>query len=195
MISIEINDFPTLTSNRLILRKMLVSDIQSLIENVNNPKISNQIINIPYPYSEEDAIFRLNFIYQAFKSKERYIFAINEKNNNEVIGEIGIHLDISNNKAEVGYWIAENHWNKGYASEALELILKFGFEQLKLNKIIATHYIDNVSSEKVLIKNGMIKEGQLSEHYKINDKYLTVNQYRLTQTEYIKNLSTTNFQS
>lgn len=188
----ELNEFPKLTSNRLILRKLLVSDIPSLIRNVNNPKISDQIINIPYPYLEEDAIFRLNFIYQAFKNKERYIFAINENNSSEVIGEIGIHLDKSNNKAEVGYWIAESHWNKGYASESLQLILKFGFEQLKLNKIIATHYLDNLSSEKVLIKNGMIKEGQLNEHYKINDKYLTVNQYRLTKSEYLNNISTTN---
>lgn len=180
--------FPILATERLKLRKLQISDYESLIKNVNNPKISKQLLNIPYPYTEEFAIFRMNFINQAFLNKERYIFVINlnEDNNNEVIGEIGIHLDKENNKAEIGYWVCEDYWGKGIATEAVSLILKFGFEDLKLNKIIATHYLDNPSSEKVLIKNQMIKEGTLIEHYMRNGSYESVNQYRLTKQEFEK---------
>ena len=180
-------NFPILQSSRLKRRKLQISDYQSLIKNVNNPKISKQLLNIPFPYTEEFAIFRMNFINQAFENKERYIFAITQVGfDTEIIGEIGIHLEKAHNKAEIGYWVCEDYWGQGIASEAVGLILKFGFEVLNLNKIIATHYLDNPSSEKVLIKNNMIKEATLIEHYVRNDKYESVNQYRLTNNEYKK---------
>lgn len=183
------NSFPELITERLKLRKIEISDIDSLIKHVNNPKISDQIFNIPFPYTIEDAIFRMNFVYQGFKNSERYVFAITMKNSDELIGEIGLHLDKSNDSAQFGYWISEDYWNKGIASEATGAIIKFGFEQVNLNKIYATHYIDNIASGKVMINNKMIKEAELIEHYKINNEYRSVNQYRLTRKEYFDLLS------
>lgn len=176
--------FPELITSKLKLRKIRPSDISSLLKYCNNKNISDQIINIPYPYLEEDAIFRMNFILQGFKNKERYVFAITFKDNEELIGEIGLHLDKTNNSAQFGYWIAEPFWSKGIASEATAGILKFGFEKLSLNKIYATHYPDNVASGKVMQNNKMIKEAEMKEHYRINDTYKNVFQYRLTKKEY-----------
>ncbi len=178
------NAFPELTTNKLTLRKIRSSDISSLLKYCNNKNISDQIINIPYPYLEEDAVFRMNFVLQGFKNKERYVFAISFKDSEELIGEIGLHLDKGNNCAQFGYWIAEPFWGKGIATEALAAILKFGFETLHLNKIYATHYPDNLSSGKVMLNNKMIKEAEMKEHYKINDTYKNVIQYRLTKREY-----------
>jgi ribosomal-protein-alanine N-acetyltransferase len=176
--------FPELITSRLKLRKIRPSDIASLLKYCNNKNISDQIINIPYPYLEEDAIYRMNFILQGFKNKERYVFAINFKESDELIGEIGLHLDKTNNSAQFGYWIAEPFWGKGIATEATAGILKFGFEKLSLNKIYATHYPDNLASGKVMQNNKMIKEAELKEHYRINDTYKNVIQYRLTKKEY-----------
>jgi RimJ/RimL family protein N-acetyltransferase len=178
------NEFPKIETNRLLLRKIVLSDITSLLKYVNNKAISNNILNIPYPYSEEDAIFRMNFVFQGFKNKERYVFAIILKEISELIGEIGIHIDKTNNKAEVGFWLAEPFWGKGITTEALTKILEFGFTELKLNKILATHYLDNFGSEKVLQKCGMIKEAELIDHYYHNGKYSSVAQYRLTLKEW-----------
>lgn len=177
--------FPELITKNLKLRKIKLSDAPSLIKYAGNKKISDQIINIPFPYGEEDAVFRMNFIYQGFKNKERYVFAITLKNTDELIGEIGLHLDKGNNSAQFGYWIAEPFWGKGIASEALEAILKFGFETLNLNKITATHYPDNPASGKVMINNKMIKEAELKDYFKVNGEYKSVVQYRLTKEEYL----------
>lgn len=179
-------DFPQLTTTRLVLRKIRTEDIPSLLKYCHNKKISDQILNIPYPYQEEDAIFRMNFVFQGFKNRERYVFAITLKEKDELIGEIGLHLDKANNTAQFGYWIAEPEWGKGIATEATAAILKFGFEELKLNKIYATHYPDNVASGKVMLNNKMIKEAELKEHYKVNNQYRDVLQYRLTASEYKK---------
>lgn len=178
--------FPQLTTKRLKLRRLQLSDIPSLMQYANNKKISDQILNIPFPYKEEDAIARFNFMVQAFKNEERYIFAITLKEKDELIGEIGLHLDKENNNAQFGYWVAEPFWGKGIATEATAAILKFGFEKLGLHKIYATHYPSNKASEKVMKKNNMIQEAEMKAHYKIGKEYRTVIQYRLTKDEYEK---------
>jgi ribosomal-protein-alanine N-acetyltransferase len=178
------NDFPELTTAKLTLRKIKPEDLSSLLKHCNNEKISDQILNIPYPYKEEDAIFRMNFVLQGFKNKERYVFAITLKGNDELIGEIGLHLDKNNDSAQFGYWLGEPFWGKGIATEALGVILKFGFETLHLNKIYATHYPDNIASGKIMLNNKMIKEAELKEHYKVLSLYRDVIQYRLTKKEY-----------
>ncbi|MBT8326768.1 MAG: GNAT family N-acetyltransferase [Bacteroidia bacterium] len=155
---------------------------------MNNKIISDNIINIPYIYLEEDAIARFNFVLQGFKNEERYVFAITQKTEDELIGEIGIHLDSEHNRAEIGYWIGEPFWGLGIATEAVGAILKFGFEELLLNKIHATHYVDNPASGKVLANNKMILEAELKDQYKMNDDYKSVYQYRLTRSEYLDTL-------
>ena len=179
------DNFPELMTETLRLRKIKISDVPSLLKYCHNKKISEQIINIPYPYREEDAVFRINFVWQGFKNKERYVFAITLKNSDELIGEIGLHMDKSNNSAQFGYWIAEPFWGKGIASEATAAILKFGFMDLHLNKIYATHYPENPASGKVMLKNKMIKEAELKEQYNVEGIYKDVIQYRLTKEEYL----------
>jgi ribosomal-protein-alanine N-acetyltransferase len=178
--------FPELNTNKLKLRKIRPQDLSSLLQYCNNKKISDQILNIPYPYQEEDAIFRMNFVLQGFKNKERYVFAITLKEKDELIGEIGLHLDKGNDSAQLGYWIGEPFWGQGIVTEAAGAILQFGFEALKLNKIYATHYPDNKASAKVMLNNKMIKEAELKEHYKINGAFRDVVQCRLTKKEYEK---------
>lgn len=51
--------FPELTTNRLKLRKIQVDDVSSLVKYANNKKISDSVLNIPYPYQEPDAVFRI----------------------------------------------------------------------------------------------------------------------------------------
>jgi len=178
------NSFPELTTTRLKLRKIESGDIPSIIKYANNKHISSNVLNVPHPYTAEDAIFWMNFALQGFKNKERFVFAITLKESNEFIGGIGIHTDSRHNTAEIGYWLGEPFWNKGIMTEAAKAVLEFGFETLNLNKIYATHFTDNTASGKVLINNGMIKEAELKEQYKVNDMYKSVFQYRLTKQEY-----------
>jgi len=88
------------------------------------------------------------------------------------------------NRAEVGFWLGEPFWNQGFVAEALELVLRFGFETLGLQKIYAIHLTKNPASGKVLQKNGMIREGKLVDHLREGDEYFDVIQYRLTREEF-----------
>ncbi|WP_375561603.1 GNAT family N-acetyltransferase [Bernardetia sp. OM2101] len=175
-----------LQTERLLLNSLSYKDIPQIIEYAGNPKISDNLINIPFPYFEQDAIFWINSANQDLKTGEAYKFAIRIKKNNKLdfIGAVGLLLDKKHNKAELGYWMAEPFWNKGFMSEAVGKVIEFGFETLQLNKIFANHFISNPASGKIMIKNGMVKEAEIKEHFKKGDTYLDIIQYRLTQKEY-----------
>lgn len=175
---------PILKTERLVLSLPTLSDIPKIIEYAGHEKIAATTQNMPHPYQEKDAIFWLNMANQGFQSQTKYIFGLHLKESNEFIGGMGLHINSAFNRAELGYWVALPFWSKGYATEALQAVLKFGFERVKLNKIFAVHLIENPASGKVMIKNGMIKEGELKEHTKKGDEYRSVIQYRLTQKEY-----------
>lgn len=176
--------YPVLTTTRLTLTNLKVADIPKIVEYAGNKKVAQNTLNMPHPYFEKDAIFWLNMAHEGFRTQSKYIFGIRLNTTNELIGGMGLHLNQSFNRAELGYWIGEPFWNKGYASEAAAAILKFGFEVLKINKIFATHLIENPASGKVMIKNGMVQEGTLKDHVKKGDNYQTLHQYRLTKKEY-----------
>ena len=128
--------FPLLKTERLKLRKLLIDDIPSLVKYANNKKISDQIINIPHSYGEPDATYRIAYVNQGFLNKSRFVFAIADILSNDFIGEISLNLQSNSAQSEIGYWIAEPFWNKGFATEAIKEVIKFGFEKLKLTSIL-----------------------------------------------------------
>ncbi len=167
---------PALYTERLILRKINIDDVDALVKYANNKKISDQILNIPYPYREPDAVFRISYVVKGFKNKSRYIYAIVSRERNELIGEISLHfMNSHQNHAQLGYWVGEPFWNTGIATEATEAVLKFGFEKLKTELIYGTCLMTNVASEKVMSKNGMVKHNVME----------TEVVYRITQEEFM----------
>lgn len=176
--------FPQLETDRLILGQLEWTDIPKIVKYAGNKEIADKTLNIPHPYHEKDAIFWINSSMQGLKNGTQYTFGIRIKSKKKFIGGIGLKVNLRFNRAELGYWIAESFWDKGYATEATKEILRFGFEELELNKIHATHLVENPASGKVMIKNGMIKEAELKEHIKKGNLYHTLIQYRLTKSEY-----------
>jgi ribosomal-protein-alanine N-acetyltransferase len=90
-----------------------------------------------------------------------YTFTIRHKKTNAFIGLIA--LKCGNPKfriAEVWYKLHVKQWQKGYGTEALTRVLRFGFEDLKLHRIEAGSAVENIASIRVLEKTGMQKEGR-----------------------------------
>ena len=173
-----------LTSKRLTLSIPKPADIPAIVQYAGHEKVAATTQNMPHPYVEKDALFWINMAKEGLETQTHYIFGIRLKSTQELIGGIGVNINPAFDRGELGYWIGVPFWNKGYATEATGLVLQFGFEQLKLNKIFAVHLVGNGSSGKVMTKNGMIKEGELKEHYKKGNEYRSVLQYRLTKGEY-----------
>lgn len=178
--------FPILSTTRLILSQPTVADTEDVILQMNSTsEISENTLTLPFPYHKQHADYWFQMAEFSFKKKEAFIFGIREKENLKLIGAIGLHLDIENHKAEVGYWLGKSFWNKGYVSEALQKVLKFGFEELNLNKIYASHFLHNPASGKVLEKNGFVYEGILYQEIFKNNQFLDIKRYGFLKENFV----------
>ncbi len=182
------NEIPILNTERLILRPFNLSDASRVQKLAGDKRIADTTLFIPHPYpdcaAEEWIASHKNL---CIENKE-IVWAVTLKSNDELIGAISIHPRPEFNKAEFGYWIGVPFWNNGFASEALKEILRFGFVELKLNKMFAHHFMTNPASGKVMLKNGLKEEGYLREDIIKNDQYIDVKIYGILRSEYF-NLS------
>jgi len=145
---------------RIRIRKLRPSDAESIYENARDVEIYRWAISIPRPYprAEADRLIRKASYY--LKRGKRYAFGIALKDSDRVIGIVDLFkVDFENKDAELGYWIGKKYRGKGLMSEAVELMLNFGFTKLKLHRIHANVFEGNTASEKVLKRHGFIYEG------------------------------------
>ncbi len=91
---------------------------------------------------------------------------------------------MKNKKAELGYWLGKKHWGKGYVTQAVKLILNFGFNKLKLHKIYARLLAENIGSRKVLEKAGFKFEGTFKEHEYRHKRWHDVLNYGILRKDY-----------
>jgi ribosomal-protein-alanine N-acetyltransferase len=144
-------------TNGVFLRELVVEDRDQLAQLANNKKIFNNIRDFfPHPYTKKNAE---EFIAQCNREDPKTTFAI--EFSGEFSGVIGLVLqqDIYRMSAEIGYWIGEPFWNKGIASEAVKLMIHYGFKTLGLVRIHTGVFDYNKASQRVLEKCGFIKEG------------------------------------
>lgn len=177
--------FPQLETPRLRLRAFAPADVPYLVALAGNYEVARNTLNIPHPYREADARHWVQATQENYAQQTGYAFAIELRVTGEFIGGIGLTLERRFDRAEAGYWLGQPYWGRGLASEALGALLRFGFEELRLNKIYATHLASNPASGRVMLKNGMVKEGELVQHTRRDGQYHDLWQYRLTRAEYV----------
>ncbi|MFT6000382.1 MAG: ribosomal-protein-alanine N-acetyltransferase [Neolewinella sp.] len=152
---------PKLCTQRLTLSALTVADIPLVVRYANNREVAKYTANIPHPYAEKDALFWLNLANDGLKRNNHYIFALRDKETDAFMGGMGLRVHAQFKRAELGYWLAEPFWGQGLTTEAATAVIRFGFEELKLRKINARHIVVNGASGKVMVKNGMQREGLL----------------------------------
>ena len=157
-------------TERIKLRRLKLSDAQDIYENLQDKEIIKWTLNIPWPYEKQDAIKFIRETHYRIKEKTGYALGIVLKETNRVIGVIDIFkIDWKNKNAELGYWLGKKYWGRGLTTEAVKLMLKFAFEKLKLHRVYASLFEENVASRRVLEKSGFKLEGIMREcRYKHN---------------------------
>ena len=182
-------EFPVLTTERLILSRPVEGDMQHIIHYLDSDKVySENTANMPYPYKEADAKFLIHEVVdKGFESETDFVFAIRNKENGLIMGLIGIHhWDKANQKAEIGYWLGKEFWNKGYVTEAMTEVLAFGFKVLNLNKMFANFFPHNPASGRVMEKSGMRQEAVLKQEIYKNGKFLDFVRYSILKEDFKK---------
>ena len=151
----------TLQTNRLFIRELLLTDLESIHELHSLPETDEfNTLGIPDTIQATEKI-----VFEWLAEKEQdprtsFVFCITHIDTKQFIGLIALNLGKQSYRtAEVWYKIHLDHWKKGYTTEALTNLLDFGFNELKLHRIEAGCAVENIASIKVLEKAGMTKEG------------------------------------
>lgn len=143
--------FEPIVTERLTLRPYEQRDRARLVELANNWRVAKNLSLMPYPYTEHHADDWLSKQAGFWDSRTSYPLAITL--DGELIGGIGLDVR-AHGQWELGYWLGEPYWNRGYASEASRALVAYAFEKLNVERIVAGHYVDNHPSGRVLTKLG-----------------------------------------
>lgn len=171
-------------TERLILRPFCPADAPRVKKLAGDKEIARTTILIPHPYKESDAEEWINTHESMLQKGKALNYAIVLAEVDELIGAIGLTLSQADSRAEMGYWIGVPYWGNGYGTEAAKALLKYGFEELKLNRIFAHHMANNPASGKIMKKIGMSYEGCCRQHVKKWDKYFDIKIYGIVKSDY-----------
>lgn len=154
-----------LETPRLLLREMDISDMDSLRMILQDEKVM-------YAYNgafdERETAMWMQKQLQRYKDFGLGLWAVVLKENGEMIGQCGITMQEYNDMMvrEVGYLLAYKHWHKGYAIEAATACRDYGFSTLHFDAMYSIIRDNNIASQKVAIRNGMIPIDSVVKHYR-----------------------------
>jgi [ribosomal protein S5]-alanine N-acetyltransferase len=156
------------------IRPWAETDAESLHRNANNRDVSIQLRDrFPYPYTLESAHAFLGWVTQ---QPVPTVWAIEV--DGAAVGGVGIelHSDVERVSAEIGYWLGQEYWNRGIATDALKAVTAEAFKRFDITRLYAVPFADHAASVRVLEKAGYVREGRLRQsaikNGKIRDQLL-----------------------
>ena len=154
---------PTLRTERLVLRPFVPEDAPTVQRLAGNRDVAATTLNIPHPYPDGEAESWIGTHADAWSEKRFLILAVTTEAEG-LVGAVTLELEEENRRGELGYWIGQPYWGRGYATEASRELIRYAFAQLGLNKIGAHYLGSNPASGRVMEKLGMRREGVLRQH-------------------------------
>lgn len=174
-----------LSSGKLLLRELAESDWSDVHQYASQDIVSEY--QTWGPNTEEES---KNYVLKGMEDssrrpRTRFVLAIIYEE--VMVGAVELNIrDISNKVGEISYIISPNYWGNGIATEAGNLLINFGFEEIILHRIFATCDPRNVGSSRVLEKLGMKKEGVIREHLLAKDGWRDSLLYSILEQEWAK---------
>jgi ribosomal-protein-alanine N-acetyltransferase len=179
-----IKNLPTLKTERLILRKLRRNDAEDMFEYAQDAEIAFMGLWQPFR-TLEDSIADIEQVLEGYARGDLMTWAIEHKDEQKMIGRCNLYnYSPEDARADIGYAMNRAYWGQGYATEAVERLITFGFEALALNRIGAICLPQNHASLRVLKKVGMIHEGKRREYAFLNGAYHDLELYSLLRKDW-----------
>ncbi len=148
-------DCPVLVTERLVLRPPHQDDIAELVALANNRRVADMLARMPHPYGEREA---RAWLAANVNRTGGAAYAITLAETGALVGGAG--LNARGSGLEMGYWIGEPHWGKGFATEAAHAIVDVAFKATDINELYASTRVINPGSRRVIQKCGFRYLGQ-----------------------------------
>jgi ribosomal-protein-alanine N-acetyltransferase len=173
--------FPKLETERLLLREQNPEDAKAIFALFSEPAVT-QFHNLDTFIDIEEALRLIERQKKRFESASGIRWGIVRKRDNTLIGSCGFTWNKQTDSAEVGYELASSSWRQRIMTEALRAILRFGFEEIGLQFVVAEVMLDNTASKNLLGKLCFQSQGILKQHGFWKGKYHDLEQFVLTRT-------------
>ncbi|HET9495274.1 MAG TPA: GNAT family protein [Chloroflexia bacterium] len=157
--------FPTLETERLVLRRPRMEDAADVFEYRSDPEVIRTVTFDLHVSIEDSQAWLQRTLERAPAESGACVFALELKSSGKMIGTCGIFLDdVGHARAGTAYVLNRAYWGQGLTTEALRAVVDLGFLRLGFNRIFALCLPENVASARVMEKVGMIYEGILREY-------------------------------
>ncbi|MCZ8146009.1 GNAT family N-acetyltransferase [Flavobacterium sp.] len=176
--------FPYLETPRLRLRPLLPTDWEAIVALRGNPE-SMRFIPRPIISDKASALTMVEMIQQKVDEGTGINWVITEKEADEMLGIIGHYrIKPEHFRSEIGYMLLPKAQGKGYALEAVQAMLIYGFEQLHFHSVEAVIDPENEASIKVIEKLGFVKEAHFIENEYFNGRFWDALVYSLLKRNF-----------
>jgi [ribosomal protein S5]-alanine N-acetyltransferase len=156
---------PTLVTERLVLRPLVDDDAPAIAAGAGDAQVARYLVQVPSPYPVALARRWIRGRLEWWPTGRGVTFAIARHTTpGTLLGTISLRHFPRDRRAELGYWLAAEVWNQGFASEAARATIELGFRELGLVRIYAQVLAGNFASTRVLEKLGMVCEGVKRKH-------------------------------
>ena len=186
MLTINFHPFQNIETERLLLRRIDQNDVEEVLALRGNPETMKYIPR-PLAKTKEEALVHIAMIEAKIENNTGINWGITIKGSNKIIGIIGHYrIQPENHRAEIGYMSLPEYNGKGYITEAIKAVVEYGFEQMNLHSIEAVIDPGNTASERVLQKNGFVKEAHILENELWEGKFWDTVIYSLLKRNFKK---------
>lgn len=178
------HDFPRLETERTLLRKITLDDVQEMFEYCSDEDVAKYTTWHAHQ-KIEDTIGFIHFLLHRYEHKQPASWGIEDKTSGKLIGTCGyVMWNPAHSKAEIGYALSKKYWGKGYMTETAGKVVEFGFTAMRLARIEAVCHPENIGSSRVMEKVGMKYEGCLRSYAFVKGKHQDVRMYSILRTDF-----------
>lgn len=184
------NEFPTISTERLLLRNFHVSDVSAIYDIFSNDSVTEFYGSDTFTkYNEAENLINSRISLNEELGKRAFRWAICLKSEpNIVIGSCGFHsVNKSFSSIEIGYELNEKYWGKNIAYEAVASMLNYCFTNnfpFPINRVSATTDLESFRSIKLLVRLGFFEEGILRQYGYWKNKFQDVRLFSLLHSEW-----------
>ena len=180
----DFSTFPTLTTDRLVLRQLTHADADVINALFSDPQVI-EVMSEPPLNSTEKAIELIDWLNGHFAKQNAARWGITLKDDGRLMGTCGFHKwNRENRHADLGYDLLPAYWGRGYGPEAARAVVAWSFANLNLHRMQADCTDGNLRSERTLLKLGFKPEGLWREQCWEHERFVDIKQFGLLRREW-----------